>query len=281
MPSNRARSAASNTRMYSVWKHLFSMTLLVGRLKDSGGPFARKVFSLSALTAAGQGLFVIALPLLTRQYTPADFGLFTVYLSIVNIGGPIVGLKYESALYTVRTKKEATHTLALSLLVVFVTCSTASVLLYVFREQLEVLLGPNASTFAYLLPIGLLLSGLWSISSAWAIKWEAVSTLAAARFAQPAAMTALQVAAGFVQPSSGIALIGAHLVSHLGYSTLIFARTVTWKDVNEIRSAIGGGLLRHAMSHRHFPMYLLPAQVSYLAVSNLPPLLLRQFTGQK
>ena len=217
---------------------------------------------------------------LTRQYTPADFGLFTVYLSIVNLTGPIVGLKYESALYTVRTKKEVKlNTLALSLLVVFVTCSTASVLLYVFREQREVLLGPNASTSAYLLPIGLLLSGLWSISSAWAIKWEAVSTLAAARFAQPAAMTALQVAAGFVQPSSGIALIGAHLVSHLGYSTLIFARTVTWKDVNEIRSAIGGGLLRHAMSHRHFPMYLLPAQVSYLAVSNLPPLLLSAIYG--
>ena len=46
------------------------------------------------MTAVGQMTFVIALPLLARLFTPAHFGLFTVYLSIVNICGPIAGMKF-------------------------------------------------------------------------------------------------------------------------------------------------------------------------------------------
>ncbi len=59
------------------------------------GPLVRKAAGLSSMTAVGQMTFVIALPLLARLFTPADFGLFTVYLSIVNICGPIAGMKFE------------------------------------------------------------------------------------------------------------------------------------------------------------------------------------------
>src|SRR5689334_19718769 len=40
------------------------------------GPFGRKVATLSALTAVGQMTFVAALPVLSRMYTPTDFGVF-------------------------------------------------------------------------------------------------------------------------------------------------------------------------------------------------------------
>lgn len=245
----------------------------------SFGPFARKVVSLSTRTAAGQVSFVLALPFLSRLYTPSDFGLFTIYLSIVNLGGPIIGLKFESALYAARSREEAGTTLALSLLTTTMTSGAAAVALFFFANQLIGAFGPVVRSLVWILPVGLVLSGMWSVSSAWAIKKEAVSTLGAARFAQPAAMTVLQLGAGIIHPFGGLALIGAHLISHLGYTTVVFSRTLTRQDLRALRPMNWSTVLQHAKAQRHFPLFLLPAQISYLGVSNLPPLLLSFLYG--
>ena len=130
-PSGRASNAALRFRRFAAWKSGEALRAS-SRALAAFGPLARKAMSLSALTAAGQASFVIALPLLSRLYTPSDFGLFTIYLSIVNIGGPLVGLKFKSALYTVRTKEEAGVSLVLSLVTIIVMTSVAAVALIVF-----------------------------------------------------------------------------------------------------------------------------------------------------
>ena len=40
----------------------------------------------------------------------------------------------------------------------------------------------------------------------------------------------------------------------------------------KLRPAGGNTIVKHARAQRGFPLYALPAQVSYLAVANLPPL---------
>ena len=94
-PSGRAPGASLPFRAFPAWRAALALRARSNMVAAAFGPFARKVMSLSALTALGQASFVIALPVLSRLYTPSDFGLFTIYLSIVNIGGPIVGLKFE------------------------------------------------------------------------------------------------------------------------------------------------------------------------------------------
>lgn len=241
--------------------------------------FGRRAVSLSALTALGQASFVIALPLLARLYTPSDFGIFTIYLSIVNIGGPIVGLKFESAMFAIESKHDAGIALALSILTTIVMSSVAGALLWAFVPHFVEMLSSDARWMLWCLPLGFFLSGMWSVSSAWAIKREATLTLGAARFVQPAAMTALQLVGGFVLTTDAAMLVGAHLLSHLVYSSFIFSRTLTREDLSHFSPTRWLLLLKHAHSHRRFPFFVLPAQISYLSVSNLPPLLLSLLYG--
>jgi O-antigen/teichoic acid export membrane protein len=278
-PSRQSPESALPFRASATAKAVHALQGRVDALAATFGPFARKVMGLSALTAAGQVSFVIALPILSRLYAPSDFGLFTIYLSIVNIGGPIMGLKFESALYAARTRQEAGTTLVLSLVTMIVMSSAVALGLILFIGQLTGLTNSALRSMAWVLPVGLLLAGLWSASSAWAIKAEAVSTLGLARLAQPAAMTALQLSAGLILPLGGIGLIGAHLLSHIGYSSFIFWRTLERKDLATLLPTRWKNVLQRAREQRGFPMYVLPAQVSYLAVSNLPPLLLSAFFG--
>src|SRR6202035_4940320 len=73
--------------------------------------------------------------------------------------------------------------------------------------------------------------------------------------------------------------IGAHVISHAAYSTFIFSRTITWSDLSMLVANRWTVVLRHAKAQSRFPLYVLPAQISFLAVSNLPPLLLSLFYG--
>jgi O-antigen/teichoic acid export membrane protein len=278
-PSGRAPGTALPFRTLPAWRAVQALRARSNMVAALFGPFARKVMGLSALTALGQASFVIALPALSRLYAPSDFGLFTIYLSIVNIGGPIVGLKFESALYAARTKQEASITLALSVLTITIMSGVAAVALFMFSRQLTGTLGPAARWMVWYLPFGLLLAGMWSASSAWAVKSEAISTLGIARLVQPAAMTGMQLVAGLTMPASGIILIGAHLISHIAYSTFVFSRTLTWNDLSTLVANRWTVVLQHARAQSNFPLYVLPAQISFLAVSNLPPLLLSLFYG--
>ena len=78
---------------------------------------------------------------------------------------------------------------------------------------------------------------------------------------------------------SGVALIGAHLLEPPRLLDLIFWRTVNRKASLDARPVRWSIVVNHARVHRGFPLYALPAQVCYLAVVNLPPLLLSSFYG--
>jgi O-antigen/teichoic acid export membrane protein len=243
-----------------------------------GGPFARRFVALSGLTAAGQLSFLAALPVLSRQYTPADFGVFAVYLAIVNLAGPLMSLKFDSALYAARSREEAAQTLVLALLSVCVMTALSFAGIWIARDALAGRIGAADNVVVYLLPLGMLLSGGWSISSAWTVRCEASATLGVARFVQPFLMTVIQLAAGAVEPS-GTTLLVAHLCSHVVYTSFIALREIGRADLVAMRATTLSQILALATRNRKFPMFALPAQLSSLSVSNLPPMLLSFFYG--
>lgn len=241
------------------------------------GPLTRKAVGLSGLTAFGQLTFVLALPFLSRLFTPADFGLFTVYLSIVNICGPIAGLKFDSALYGAASRDHARPVLALAICTVAVISLVAAIVLVIFGARFSATLAQSAE-MGLLTPAGVLLTGLWSTTSAWAVRCNAMSTLAIARFLQPAALAVLQLAAGLAGYSA-VSLVVAHLLSHVLYSSYILARTLHASDIREVFFPGVSLLATQAKQNRMFPLFVMPAIVASQLVANAPPILLGSIFG--
>ncbi|MCW2275172.1 oligosaccharide flippase family protein [Rhodoblastus acidophilus] len=242
-------------------------------LKLQRGSIFRKTAGLSVMTAAGQFTFVLFLPLLSHLYTPADFGVFTVYLSVVNILGPVVSLKFDSALYGASSREEARPLLLLALI------SNALVSLI----AAAILASPASLALAMpsiglLVPIGLVLTGLWSTTSAWAIRNDALPTLATARFVQPALMTFLQIV-GSLAGSSSTTLIISHIVSHSVYSGLILWKTLHKSDLKKAIRNDAALLRGKAWDNRLFPLLVTPANVASQLVANAPPILMGLLYG--
>ena len=68
------------------------------RARLPGGAFARGVVTLASGTAAAQLLTVLALPLITRLYSPADYGTLAVYSSTITLLLVVASLRYEVAI---------------------------------------------------------------------------------------------------------------------------------------------------------------------------------------
>lgn len=254
----------------------FRMTAVAAAFRPR--PLARNALGLSGMTALGQLTFVLALPLLSRLFSPADFGLFTIYLSVANIGGPIAALKFDSAIYSASSREEARPILALAIFSAAIVSLGVLGLAALNGGHLPGALTGAPATLVMLAPAGILLAGLWSATSAWAVRCGAISTLAAARFLQPAVMTALQLAAGLLGWSA-IALILAHLASHALYSSFILIRTLRADEIRHIFLPRIASLAREANRHRLFPFYVMPANVASQLVANAPPILLGSLYG--
>ena len=76
-------------------------------LKLSRRPEARHVGILTSGSVAAQVALVVTAPLLSRLFSPAAFGVFSLMLTISTIGGAIGGLCYEVAVVLPRSRRIA------------------------------------------------------------------------------------------------------------------------------------------------------------------------------
>jgi O-antigen/teichoic acid export membrane protein len=90
-------------------------------LKLSRCPEARHVGILTSGSVAAQVALVVTAPLLSRLFSPAAFGVFSLMLTISTIGGAIGGLCYEVAVVLPRSRRVAAALYWLAFYLSFVT----------------------------------------------------------------------------------------------------------------------------------------------------------------
>ena len=80
-----------------------------------GGGFVRSVLTVASGSAAAQLLLSLALPVLARLYTPAEYGVLAVYSAILTVLVVVASLRYESAIRLPREESSAGSLLVLTL----------------------------------------------------------------------------------------------------------------------------------------------------------------------
>lgn len=121
-----------------------------------GGVFARHVVTLASGTAMGQLLLVLALPVLTRLYSPADYGALAVYSATLLVLLVLVSLRFEVAIPLPEDDQVAGSLLALSLLSLAAVTLVVSVLVWLTGDALVARAKvPALRPYLWLIPFGL------------------------------------------------------------------------------------------------------------------------------
>ena len=85
---------------------------MLKRLKPKS-EFSKNVVTLMTGTTIAQAIPIAISPILTRIYSPEDFGMFALYFSILALVGVIATARYEIAIVLPKDDEEAIKILAL------------------------------------------------------------------------------------------------------------------------------------------------------------------------
>ena len=193
------------------------------------GQFARNVGKIAGGTALGQGIVLLAMPLLTRIYTPSHFGLLSVYGSILSMVLVVSALRFEVAIPIPQDEADAAHVLAVALLsvgVIFVSVTFGCFLGNAWL--LDHLRVPGLKPYlSWVLPIGVIGGGAYQVMSNWTLRRRDYSCLAKTRLYQGIAQVLTQTGLGLLLTGPLGLLIGADVGRLSGTGTLARA---AWRE---------------------------------------------------
>ncbi|HEY6612165.1 MAG TPA: oligosaccharide flippase family protein [Pseudomonas sp.] len=244
------------------------LSATAGRLLPKA-PFARGVSVLVGGTAGAQMMMVLAAPLLTRLFTPEDFGLLAVYGGLLALFLVVAGLRYEIAIPLPEDEQVAANVTVLCLLVVTGTSLLSAVLVYFAGDAIARLLGvPMLSTYLWLLPVGVFFGGIYLALHYWAVRHKNFGDIAGTRIKQVFTTLTLQLLGYKLGP---VALLLGHASGH-GMGCLALGRHLLESPC--LKQVSAAGILIAARRYRRFPLFSTWAGLFNTAGTQLPPLML-------
>nr|QLL91152.1 O-antigen flippase Wzx [Plesiomonas shigelloides] len=234
--------------------------------------FARSVSVLVGSTVGAQALMILASPLLTRLYTPESFGLLAVYSGLLALFTVVASLRYELAIPLPESNTEAANVVVLSLLVVLLMTAISAVMIVLAGEQIAHALDvPKLVNYFWLLPVGVLLSGLYNVFNNWAIRTKHFGDIARTRISQTLATVAVQLL-GY--KLGNIALLFGQASGQGVGSLRLAVSTLKHKEFNSW-SWKGVGIA--AKRYKQFPIFSTWSALFNTAGAQLPPLVFAAF----
>jgi O-antigen/teichoic acid export membrane protein len=242
------------------------------------GTFFANVAILTTGTALGQGITLLATPILTRLYLPDDFGIMAAYASVLSLLSVMVALKYDFAIPLPKDDDEAVNLVVVSIISMLgVTLLTIAGILFLGSTLGPWLQAPNLVGYLWLLPIGLIAVGFYQVLNFWAVRKEQFTVLAKTRVTQMVGRVVVQTIAGFLNFGAGGLIVGYVVGLSGGVGTL---SRLLWQDSRElIRKVNRAGIISAATRYRRFPLISSWSSLINSLSQELPVLLISSYFG--
>ena len=126
--------------------------------------FNRNILTLLTGTTIAQAIPIAISPILTRIYTPEDFGIFAIFLAITLIIGSIANGRYELAIMIPKKDEDAINIFALGFIITTSISLLLLVLVLIFQRYFIFLLkNEEIGVWLYFVPISVFFFGIFNI----------------------------------------------------------------------------------------------------------------------
>ena len=229
--------------------------------------YARNVLTLMSGTTIAQAIPVVITPVLTRMYSPAEFGLFAVYMALISIGAMIATGRLEMAVLIARKDSEAIQLAVICLVVSGVTSLLVLIAVSAWGQQIAALAGqPELEIWLYIVPFSIFLFSVYKVMLHWLNRKKQYELMSRSRIAQSGSVSALQVVVGLAAKiPAGLGL--ADCLGRVAALLLIFGRIRATFTLPELKRARLYALLRR---YRKFPFLGSPASLLNVLSLQMP-----------
>lgn len=242
-------------------------------------PFGRHVLLMGAGTAFVQALGVLAAPVLTRLYSPADFGVIAAFGAAAEIMVLLATLKLDLAVPIAESDEDAAGLLGLSLAAGAAFSALTLLAVAVLPASVFALLSPDERLyrFRWYFPLALLGGAAYATLLAWAIRRQRFGTISRSRATQSLASVGVQVAGGL----AGLGVLGLILGA---VSNMASGLSILWRAARHDTAGRGLSLRPRriwplAQAYWRFPAFSMPTALLNQTGRSAPTLLLSSLHG--
>lgn len=235
-----------------------------------------EVVALVTGAGAAYGILAAATPILTRLYSPGDFGQFQIYISVFSFLMIVAAWRFDLAVLLPKEERGGVEVAVLGLVACLITSSVALLAWIVLRAagvlhgRLEVI-----GHYGWIMPAAVLGAGVTALLMQWTLRHADYTGVSIARVTQSSTIAATQIATSFTPAAGAGLMLGDALGRLAGGSTLLWRG---WRSHAELAREVGAVDLRATLvRYWRFPVISSGAALLNTAGNVLPTVFLSGF----
>lgn len=242
--------------------------------------FLKSILLVAGGTAFAQAINTLMSPIVTRIYTPEEYGILTIYISIIGLFSVIGSFRYEYTIPIVDDDKIAINMIGVSIITLILNTLIGVILMFTLGDVILNLL--QASTlykYRLLIPIGLFFIGMYNILSQWAYRKQDFKTLSKTKVKQTIVDNTIKLFGGIINLGPITLIVGKILGQSAGFINL--SQSII-KEKNLLKKSISKEEMIYGIKrYIKFPLFSMPSQFLNTAGIQLPTLFLTAFFGSQ
>jgi len=243
------------------------MTNFTQRLRENR--YVWQIVTLMSGTLIAQIIMFAFIPILTRLYTPAEFGTYSLFFSLASMLGMVSSWKYDQAIMLPKSERYAQSLVFLSILITLgMVLVVVAVLIIFYSFFLDYFHG--IEYLIWLLPFAILTIGLLQIFDSYSSRCQFYKKMASVKVATSIATVGTQTVSRYGFELNGL-IVGKVFADIFGLFLLI--RFHLKKQTLQLKWLSKRNLKVGLKRHDHFPKYQSFSVLINSFSQNLPLLL--------
>lgn len=216
--------------------------------------FFKNFYLVLSGSVLSQVVVVFTTPILSRIYSPDDFGAASVFFSIVGFFTILSTFQYEGAIMLPKRNIDALALVILSIALTVITSSLIGVGLFFFHDQLFGLFHlEGKSQYWHWIPLAIIIYALYSVLSNWVTRLGQFKTIAYRQFFQNVSQAGSKIVFGKMSFLSTGLILGTLLGILASMIILIWGR---FKELFRATKLVSWDRVRsNARKYHKFPKF--------------------------
>jgi len=227
---------------------------MLNKLKPKS-EFSRNVLTLMTGTTIAQAIPIAISPILTRIYTPEDFGVFALFIAITSILGSIANGRYELAIMLPEKDEDAINIFALGFIITIFISIFLLIVILIFHDYFVAMLNNESiGMWLYFVPIAVFFMGLFNILNYFNTRKKNYKDIANSKIIKSIVLAISQLIIGFIKQGV-LGLISGQLLSQIFANWQLLKNIINNKQLLSTISLVN--MQKQAKEYISFPKFSL------------------------
>lgn len=226
-------------------------------------------------TTIAQAIPIAISPILTRLYSPQDFGVFALFLAIVGFFSVVSSARYEQAILLPKEDEDAINIFALGFLINIFISIFLFLVVAIFHEEITNLFNnKEIETWLWFAPLTIFFIGLFNLLTYWNNRKKHYANITKATIIKSIILAISQIVIGTIK-SGAAGLVGGQILSSI-FSNMRLAKALL-NNKKLLKAISKESIIDQAKKNIDFPKFQAPHAMLNNLSSNLPTFLFSAF----